>query len=443
MSNSIPNSADYLIIGAGIHGLSTGFHLAKTTQNKKIVVIDKDEPGAGASGIACGVVRNNYYQPAMRELMAHSVSIWEKYAQELTYQAVGYMQISFEGMREDVRQIYQEQQKIGYRSTFIEGAKESDEYMKNLFHDWRAQGITSVLHEKQGGFANNNASIQGLAKMAKDAGVEIYSNVNMLDFIESSSDNSIKGIKTNDGDIMAEHVVVAPGPWVKYFWDKLDLPKVAQIKGRDGKIHEREMWHYWMLQEGVLDVDPKVLRTNDGKVPPLIHVDSDAPLISSMTGEVLEQEPWGIYYKSHEYFNGIQGGYAPYPITEDADDVEVDPYGVKSKHFLVGDEFIDKWCSALSFCQERFEGMHVKYRQEPSGGLGCFTPDSFPVFDQFRDNVYIIADANHGYKMIGVGALVAEELKTGNSNKLLEPFRFSRYKEGKLHPVSNSPFPWS
>ena len=64
MSNSIPNSADYLIIGAGIHGLSTGFHLAKTTQNKKIVVIDKDEPGAGASGIACGVVRNNYYQPA-------------------------------------------------------------------------------------------------------------------------------------------------------------------------------------------------------------------------------------------------------------------------------------------------------------------------------------------------------------------------------------------
>ena len=87
--------------------------------------------------------------------------------------------------------------------------------------------------------------------------------------------------------------------------------------------------------------------------------------------------------------------------------------------------------------------MHVKYRQEPSGGLGCFTPDSFPVFDQFRENVYIIADANHGYKMIGVGALVAEELKTGNSNKLLEPFRFSRYKEGKLHPVSNSPFPWS
>jgi hypothetical protein len=37
---------------------------------------------------------------------------------------------------------------------------------------------------------------------------------------------------------------------------------------------------------------------------------------------------------------------------------------------------------------------------------------------------------------------VAEEL-CGDKSRLLEPFRFSRYAEGKLHPVSHSPFPWS
>ncbi len=52
------------------------------------------------------------------------------------------------------------------------------------------------------------------------------------------------------------------------------------------------------------------------------------------------------------------------------------------------------------------------------------------------------ADSNHGYKMIGVGALVAAEL-TGERQTLLEPFRFSRYAQGRLHPTSNSPFPWS
>jgi glycine/D-amino acid oxidase-like deaminating enzyme len=73
----------YVIIGAGIHGLSTAYHLAcdlKATgkgSGSDIVVLDKSGVAAGASGIACGVIRNNYYQPAMRELMAHSVKIWE------------------------------------------------------------------------------------------------------------------------------------------------------------------------------------------------------------------------------------------------------------------------------------------------------------------------------------------------------------------------------
>jgi glycine/D-amino acid oxidase-like deaminating enzyme len=71
----------YAIIGAGIHGLSTAYHLAQNLKasgkgsGADILVIDKTSIGGGASGIACGVVRNNYYQPAMRELMAHSVEV--------------------------------------------------------------------------------------------------------------------------------------------------------------------------------------------------------------------------------------------------------------------------------------------------------------------------------------------------------------------------------
>ena len=44
--------------------------------------------------------------------------------------------------------------------------------------------------------------------------------------------------------------------------------------------------------------------------------------------------------------------------------------------------------------------------------------------------------------MAGIGDLVSDEV-LGNKSEILEPFRFSRYAEGKLHPVSNSPFPWS
>ena len=79
---------------------------------------------------------------------------------------------------------------------------------------------------------------------------------------------------------------------------------------------------------------------------------------------------------------------------------------------------------------------------EKSGGLGCFTPDNFPVFDVFRDNVYVIADSNHGYKMIGVGKLVAQEIAARRS-------RCSSRSASRATPRAsctrcrNSPFPWS
>ena len=89
---------------------------------KRQVILDKTGICAGATGIACGVIRNNYFQPAMRELMAHSVNIWESDPETYSYHPVGYMQISCESMREDVAAIHAQQQAIGYESVFIEGA---------------------------------------------------------------------------------------------------------------------------------------------------------------------------------------------------------------------------------------------------------------------------------------------------------------------------------
>ena len=56
-------------------------------------------------------------------------------------------------------------------------------------------------------------------------------------------------------------------------------------------------------------------------------------------------------------------------------------------------------------------------------------------------NVYMIADSNHGFKMIGVGEQVAR-LLTGGRAELLEPFRFERFETQAALPKSNAPFPW-
>lgn len=446
---ALPSHVKFVIIGAGVHGLSTAYHLALKLQatgkggGRDILVVDKSRVAAGASGIACGVVRNNYFQPAMRELMAECVAVWESDPAAYHYNPVGYMQLSPEGMRADVASIAQQQREIGYNSVFIEGAADSNRYMKAIFDDWQAKGITSVLHEKKGGYANNRASMEGLADKARALGVRIVDGVKVVGFRTGSNSGAVTGVDTTAGLVSCDRVVVGAGPWVPEVWKMLDLPQTTDVRALDGKLHrDIPMWTYWCLEEGTLGVAPNLGLTNDGKMPPVVHVDTDVPLYSDVTGKLITDEMWGIYYKPDFNFNGIQGGGMPYRIDKPADQVAVDPYGVESQEFITGATFREMWCSALAFCQKRYEGKITQWKEEPSGGIGAFTPDSFPVFDQFRETVYVIANSNHGYKMIGVGKLVAEEL-LGAPSRLLEPFRISRFANGRLHPTSHSPFPWS
>tara|TARA_B100000749_G_scaffold221666_1_gene176774 strand:- start:72 stop:1424 length:1353 start_codon:yes stop_codon:yes gene_type:complete len=447
-SDTLPKSIRYCIIGAGIHGLSTAWHLARelkargTGDGSDIVIIEKSEAGAGPSGIACGVVRNNYFQPAMRELMAHSVEIWEANAEAFEYHPVGYLQISYDEMRDDVATIHEQQQAIGYESVFIDGEAETHAYMKGIFDDWRATGVTSVLHEKKGGYAHNMATVNGLLAKVEAEGVSVVAGTLVTELVVDGG--AVTHVVTRRGaesaTIAVDHVVAAAGPWVPKLWEMLDLPDTTDIVVGDRTFTE-PTWKFWALQEGTLGVDPGYLMNNDGDMPPVVHVDADATLCDE-DGNVLVEGKWGIYYKPDFNFGGVQGGYMPYRVEKPWREVAIDPYGPASPDFIVGEDFRAVWAAALSHCQERFEGKASLMSHAPSGGIGAFTPDSFPVFDTFCDNVYVIADSNHGFKMVGVGALVAREL-CGDTQGLLEPFRYSRYALGKLHPESNSPYPWS
>ncbi len=442
-----PAHASYVVIGAGMHGLSTAWHLAGELEERgrgggrDIVIVDKSGVGAGASGIACGTIRNNYFQPAMRELMAHNVSVWESDPDAFSYHPVGFLQAAPEAMHADVAQIFTEQRAIGYDSVLVEGERACRAYMLDMFGDWQAPGATTVLHEKQGGYANNKRSLAGLEAKARAAGVRIEPGTGVTGLVTAGG--AVTAVETSRGTIACDQVVIAPGPWVRDFWAMLGLPDRVDVTDAKGIVHAgRPMWTYWALQEGTLEVDPGAFTTNSGGFPPVVHVDSDAPLYDDIDGTLITDQMWGIYFKPDFDFGGVQGGAAPYVVDRPAREVAIDPYGPASPEFVVGEDFTRMWTSGLAHSLGRFAKQRHLYRREPSGGIGAFTPDSFPVFDTFSENAYVIADSNHGYKMIGVGALVAREL-LGDKQALLEPFRFSRYATGRLHPVSNSPFPWS
>jgi glycine/D-amino acid oxidase-like deaminating enzyme len=427
---TLPSSVPVLVVGAGVHGLSTAWHLAQ--KGERVLVVDKDRVAAGASGIACGVVRNNYFQPAMSEQMAACVEIWESDPGAFHYHGSGYIALGPAAQEPDLVEVFERHQRIGYDSELVTGEAAVAEHMRELYPDWRAQGLTVCLHEHRGGFAFNRESMLGLAEKARAAGAEIVEGVEVTGF-ERDGAGAVTVVHTSAGDVAVEQVVIAVGPWIPQLWAMLGLPPSLDVHQPDGGVaRDRPMWTYWYLQEGEAAFDPGEFVTADGSPSPVLHVDSDAPLRAD-DGTLVTDEAWGVYFKPDR--ETVQGGASPLTV---GPEFTVDPYPTGT----VEPGFPDLWCAALSHCLGRFEGARDRYRQVRSGGAGAFTVDNFPVFDYMAPNVYVAADSNHGYKMIAVGKEIAEVLRGGHSS-LLYPFRFERFATGDLHPVSHSPYPWS
>ena len=61
---------------------------------RDVVVLDKTGPGAGASGIACGCVRNLYMTEPLHAILRHSVDVWTYDPVAFGFQQVGYVGVA-------------------------------------------------------------------------------------------------------------------------------------------------------------------------------------------------------------------------------------------------------------------------------------------------------------------------------------------------------------
>ena len=92
-------------------------------------------------------------------------------------------------------------------------------------------------------------------------------------------------------------------------------------------------------------------------MPPVIHVDTDAPLYSDIDGSLITDKLWGLYYKPDFHFGGVQGGALPYKVA-DASRTRWRsiPMAPTVPDFVVGDDFIEMWCSMLAHLPEALRG---------------------------------------------------------------------------------------
>ena len=442
----LPSHAAYVVVGAGMHGMSTAWHLAMALEisgrgkGSDVLLLDKTGPGAGATGIACGCVRNLYMTSPLHAILRHSVDVWESDPVNFGFQQVGYVSVGEANQEADYEKIHKSQNAVGYRSDLYVGA-DARKFLKGIWPDFNAERADCVLHERPSGYAGTHTAVRGLKEKCDQWGVRQVYGVGVEGY--DMTGGRITAVRTSEGVVKADCVVIAAGAWMPQHWEWLGKPDKLDMRYPDGGVAEsQDMWTFWRLLEGEVYLNGASYRTADDRDPPVLHVElMDTPVVTE-DGHEFEGQHFYTYVRyAAERIGapGVQGGTIPIRLGPKA---ALEPYGHANDAYQADPWFADYYCATLSYLMDRFKGCRQHYKKRRNGGIGAFTPDNVPIFGWVADNAYMVADSNHGFKMIGVGKLLAKHLVDGAKVPELEPFAPTRFAEGRTFGDRNSNCPW-
>ena len=417
----------HVVVGGGVNGLSVAWRLAE--RGADVVVLDKGRPGAGASGIAGGIVRSYYRSEAITELVRLSVEMFESEPEAYGFRQVGYLAAVPQRQVDDLVAIREQHQRAGYESELVLGAERCREYLSWMWADWDAP-VQAILHERRGGWADAMQTVRHLADRARGAGAEIREGVEVVGF--ELGDGGVEAIATSEGRMPCDTVVVAPGPWIAGVWSMLGLRPDVEMAGEPHPLVS-----YLKAQEGEFALR-SVGMGGAGPDAPVVHLDHEGPLRSDRDGRVLAADAWGIYFRMGRTGTAITGGGLPVLLSEP----QLDPYGWDNPAHVAEQDFAEFFTSGLATALRRFRGRSDDWRVTPGGGIVPHTPDNYPVCDWVLPNVYAIVDSGHGFKTLAIGRLAADDV-LDDGEPLLDAFRLSRFAQGTTHAASQGPYPWT
>jgi len=446
-SVALPSSARFVVVGAGIHGLSTAYHLAMYLEQSgkgsgsDVVLIDKQGPGAGATGLACGCVRNLYMTGPLHAILRESVDVWESDPVNFGFQQVGYVSIGESNQEDDYVKLNQSQIDNGYPSDLYVG-KDAHKFLTSLWPDFKTENCDVVLHEHRSGYAGTHTAVWGLDQKCLQWGVQRVYGVAVTGY-DLDASGSVAAVETDHGSIRCEQLVVGAGAWTPQHWEWLGGPSNLDVLYPDGHTEEQmDMWTYWRLLEGEVILPEGVdFRTAQSRDSPVLHVELMNTPVYRDDGSMIQDHFYSYtrYAADRVGAPGLQGGTIPVKLGPKA---AVEPYGHLNDEYQTDEWFADYYCATLGMLFKRFEGLRPYFKERRNGGIGAFTPDNVPVFDHVADNAWVIADSNHGFKMIGVGKLTAEMMVNGAKPDELKPFTLDRYANGGTFGDRNSNCPW-
>jgi sarcosine oxidase, subunit beta len=209
--NELPTTADIVVIGGGVMGASTAYHLAQRGQ-KNVVLLEK-QPffGLGATGRCAGGIRYQFSTEVNVRLSQISLPMLERFEAE-TGQAIdlrwcGYLfLLTNEADAATFRQNVAMQNRLGVPTEWLSG----DDVRRRVPHLLADDVIAGTFHAGDG-LADPNGVVNGYIAAARRLGVRAWTDTAVTG-IETSG-GQITAVQTDHGRIACPVVVNAAGPW--------------------------------------------------------------------------------------------------------------------------------------------------------------------------------------------------------------------------------------
>ena len=208
-------SYDVVIVGAGVHGLSTAYYLAKQGVTD-IAVLDKGYVGGGASARSTAIVRANYLTVEGIPFFRESLKLYEGLALELDFNLMfnqtGRLDIGHaESTVYALRQRVELNKLLGVDSRLI-GPEEIKELVPVLdLREGKHLPVMAALYHPPAGTVRHDAVVWGYGRGSDRLGVEIHPFTEVTGLLRSG--DRITGVETPKGTVNSGTVVSATAGW--------------------------------------------------------------------------------------------------------------------------------------------------------------------------------------------------------------------------------------
>jgi len=207
--HSLPSTADVVIVGGGVIGVSIAYHLARMGAGK-VVLLERSQLAAGATGLSSGLVRMHYDNPLEAEMAFKSLPAFRDF-DDVIGGDCGFVPNPFvrtvqpgnlDALRANVAML----QELGVDTRLLERVE-----LAEMAPYLAADDIPLAAYEPASGYADPHLTTTGFARAARRHGARIAQGVEVRGIEREGG--RVTAVQTPAGRIETGVVINAAGPW--------------------------------------------------------------------------------------------------------------------------------------------------------------------------------------------------------------------------------------